>query len=351
MVTNGSDGQVVMSAGSHVKRYLLETVPTFQRLNALREKGWNNPQGDRYFARQRRNADTASDQQAHFFLKMMKDVGREIHDATRIFDVRTLDNGPAKILDMCMAPGAFTYLAMEKNPGAQARAFSLPPDKGGHEVLIPPNPDLTIEFVDITMLAADMGVNRIPLSHPEAHEFLPKKLYPQDVFDLAICDGQVLRTHHRAAHRESREVTRLALTQLAIAVEHMKPGGSMLILIHKVEAWKSVMLLRTFSRFSNVKVFKPRRAHAKRGSCYIVASNIQPQHEDAIRAVRTWKQLWKSATFDTESDFERLSASLEPDVNEVLGDFGATLVGFGQQPWEIQADALDKAPFVRGWGS
>ncbi|KAI0976560.1 hypothetical protein F4678DRAFT_468763 [Xylaria arbuscula] len=316
--TIGSDGPVVVRGGGQIKRYLLETVPAFQKLSALREEGWNNPEGDQYFAKQRQVADSPSDEQAQFFLELMKRVGREIHNATRIFDVRTSNHEPPKILDMCMAPGAFLYLAMEHSPGSRARAFT-----------------------------ADMGVDYIPPSHPEAHEFLPKKFSPEDVFDLAICDGQVLRTHHRAPHRQSGEATRLVLTQLAIAVEHMKPGGSMLILIHKVEAWNSVILLRTLSRFSKVKVFKPRKAYAKRGSCYIVASNIQPQHEDAIRAVRTWKQLWKSANFDTESDFERLSVSLEPDVNEVLEDFGATLVRLGKKVWEIQATALAKAPFFK----
>ncbi len=199
------------------------------------------------------------------------------------------------------------------------------------------------------MLAGDMGVDSIALSHPEAHEFLSRKLYPEDVFDLIICDGQVLRTHHRAAYRERREATRLSLTQLAIALEHMKPGGTMLVLLHKVESWKSVTLLRAFCKFSDVKVFKPRRAHTKRSSCYMVASNIQPQHEDAIQAVRVWKMLWKAATFDTESEFSRLSESLEPDVDEVLEDFGVKLVGLGKNVWEIQANALAKAPFVRDW--
>ncbi|KAI1426797.1 hypothetical protein F5Y12DRAFT_783819 [Xylaria sp. FL1777] len=340
--------QAGVNANNQINHYLLERVPSFRTLMDLRDKGWNNPAGDEYFAKQRQTADTPNDQQAYFFFEMMKTVGREIHNATRVFRIRAQTGRRPKILDTCMAPGAFLHLAMEHNPEAQALAFSLPLEKGGHKVLVPPNPNITVEFADITMLAADMGVDHIPSSHPEAHEFLARKLSPDDVFDLAICDGQVLRTHSRAAYREIREPIRLSLTQLAIALEHMNPGGTMLVLLHKVESWKSVQILRAFCRFSLVKVIKPRRAHAKRSSCYMVASNIQPQHEDAIQAVRAWKQIWKAATFDTESEFCRLSKSLEPDVEEVIGDFGVKLVGLGTKAWEIQADALAKAPFVRG---
>ncbi|KAF2967450.1 hypothetical protein GQX73_g6104 [Xylaria multiplex] len=279
---------------------------------------------------------------------MMESIARQIHDATGVFDVRETDGGPFTILDICMAPGAYLHVAMQHNPGAQARAFSLPLEKGGHKVLRR-NLKVDMEFIDITMLGEDMGVDSITISptHPDADEFLHRRFYPEDVFDLAICDGQVLRTHSRAAYRESKEPTRLTMTQLAISLEHMKPGGTMLVLLHKVESWKSVLILRTFCKFSDVKTFKPTKAHATRSSCYMVASNIQPQHEDAVRAVQTWKQLWRAATFATESEFANLAESLEPDVEEVLGDFGTRLVGLGKEVWDTQARALTKAPFVR----
>ncbi|KAI0534572.1 hypothetical protein GGR58DRAFT_516043 [Xylaria digitata] len=347
-VSTLSYDEAVEYASKRINTYLLERVPKFRTLMNLREKGWKSPAGDAHFAKQRRQADKPTDGQSLFFLGMMGNIARQIHDATGVFNIRTKDGGMLTILDMCMAPGAFCHAAMEHNPGARARAFSLPLEKGGHKILRQ-NPNVDIEFIDITMLGEDMGVDSttIPPTHPDADEFLPRRFYPEDAFDLAICDGQVLRTHSRAAYRESKEPARLTMTQLAISLEHMKPGGTMLVLLHKVESWKSVLILRTFCKFSDVKTFKPTKAHATRSSCYMVASNIQPQHEDAIRAVQTWKQLWRAATFDTESEFASLAESLEPDVEEVLEDFGMRLVGLGKKIWETQARALSNASFVR----
>ncbi|KAI0454901.1 hypothetical protein F5B21DRAFT_503926 [Xylaria acuta] len=350
-VATSAYDQATWHANGQIKSYLLERVPKFRALTEARDKGWKNPAGDEYFAKQRRQADNSNDQQARYFFDMMKRVGREIHRVTGVFNVRTLGGGPPRILDMCMAPGAFLDLAMEHNPEAHAQAFSLPLEKGGHKVLIPPHPNIAINFVDITMLGADMGLDAIPQEHPEAQDFLPRHVSLEDAFDIVICDGQVLRTHHRAAYRESREAARLTFTQLAIALEHVKPGGTMLVLLHKIESWRCALALRTFCEFSDVRLFKQRSAHATRSSCYMVASNIRPQHQDAVRAVSTWKALWEAATFDTEEEFCRLSLSLEPDVEEVLEDFGPRLVQLGRKVWETQANALEKAPFVRSSGT
>ncbi|KAI3326524.1 hypothetical protein HD806DRAFT_551575 [Xylariaceae sp. AK1471] len=290
----GSDENTIV--GQHIKLYLLERVPQFRRLTKLREKGWGNPAGDQFFKKQRQRADKASDRTACYFFEMMKGVGREIHSATGLFHIRTPDGGPSKILDMCMAPG----------------------------------PKTAIDFLDINMLAADMGVEVVPPEHPDTHNFLPRLLHPEDVFDLVLCDGQVLRMHSRAEYREKREAVRLTLTQLVIALEHVKPGGTILALIHKVKSWKCVFLLQIFCKFSSVQVFKPKRGHAKRSSCYL-----------------TWKQLWKTATFKTEEKYKQLVRSLEPNVKEILDDFGPMLVKLGRAVWETQAATLAKAPFVR----
>ncbi|KAI0861113.1 hypothetical protein F4860DRAFT_503487 [Xylaria cubensis] len=331
-----------------IKLYLLERVPEFHALTEAREKGWKNPAGDEYFAKVRNEADSHTKKQDRYFFNMMKFIGQEIHRVTGVFNTKTPDGGLSNILDMCMAPGAFLDVAMEHNPEPHAQAFSLPLEKGGYRVQIQPHPNIAINFVDITMLAADMGLDTIPQEHPEAQDFLPRNLSPEDTFDVVICDGHVLRTHPRLAYRETREAARLLFTQLAIGLEHLKPGGTMLVLLHKVETWRCVLILRAFCGFSDVRLFKQRGAHAKRSSCYMIASNIQSRHEDALRAVGTWKMLWKAATFDTEEEFCRLSLSLQPDVQKVLEDFGPRLVQLGREVWETQANALGRAPFVQG---
>jgi hypothetical protein len=111
-----------------------------------------------------------------------------------------------------MAPGGFLATALRLNPRACALGFSLPPSEGGHKVLLPEDPNIEVRFLDITMLAADMGVSDIPPENPEAKSFFPRPFNPGQVFDLVLCDGQVLRTHVRACYRETREASRLTLT-------------------------------------------------------------------------------------------------------------------------------------------
>ncbi|KAI0187253.1 hypothetical protein F4808DRAFT_452461 [Astrocystis sublimbata] len=331
-----------------IKAYLMERNLNFRTLSELRDKGWKNPAGDEYFAKQRHRADNSDDEQALRFFDMMKRVGQTVHRATGAFNIHAQPGEPTAILDMCMAPGGFLDVALACNPEAHAKAFSLPPEKGGHTVLIPPRPNIAINLVDITMLAADMDVETIPPEHPDACEFLARQFAPEDAFDIVICDGQVLRTHHREAYREIREPARLLFTQLALGLEHMKPGGTMLVLLHKIESWRCVLLLRTFSAFAHVRLFKQKGPHAKRSSCYLIASNVQPRHRDAQEAVRAWKMLWKVATFGTEEEYCAAVQKLEPGVEDVLGDFGETLLGLGNRVWETQAEALGRAPFVNG---
>src|SRR2546423_6558730 len=78
------------------------------------------------------------------------------------------------------------------------------------------------------------------VTKPDARSLLPQQFDPGQLFDLVLCDGQVLRTHVRAPYREMREARRLAVTQLAIGLEHLRIGGTMVVLLHKVEATDTV---------------------------------------------------------------------------------------------------------------
>ena len=148
----------------------------------------------------------------------MKDIGEELADNTAAFESHmplSLDN---KILDMCMAPGGFLATAFNKLPNATAVAFTLPRKAGGHQVFLDDYLREKVEEqrIDITMLAKDMGIDSIPQDHEEANKFLPQHLFPDQRFNLVICDGQVLRTHERPSYREGKEAMRLITTQLAL---------------------------------------------------------------------------------------------------------------------------------------
>ncbi|RAO73449.1 uncharacterized protein BHQ10_009461 [Talaromyces amestolkiae] len=278
---------------------------------------------------------------------MMKTIAYDMHQVTGIFHMKNASRDGYSVLDMCMAPGGFLAIALSCNPEAQAVAFSLPIINGGHQVLLPKRPNVTLKFFDITMLAEDMGLSSIPHEHPDAGNFLPSQFDPRQSFDLIICDGQVLRNHGRADYRERTEASRLCLTQLTIALNHLTPGGTMIVLLHKVEALATVQLLQTFAKFATVQLFKHTRFHAKRSSFYMLATNIRSDSEDAKTAIERWKLQWKIATFGTDKDYGgeiRLDMS---DVEVLLKEFGPQLISLGRRIWEIQANALENAPFIR----
>ncbi|PGG97287.1 hypothetical protein AJ79_09273 [Helicocarpus griseus UAMH5409] len=328
--------------------YLVENVAEFRKLNGLRKKGWNSKYGDRFFERQRAIADNPDTKAVKHFYYMMGKIGNEIHLSTGAFRVSRSREDPM-ILDMCMAPGGFVKKALELNPKSRALAFSLPPSKGGHEVLLPESPKVALRFLDITMLAADMGVAEIPADHPDAKNFLPQQFQSEQLFDLIFCDGQVLRTHERAAYRNClmREPCRLTVTQLALGLEHVRENGTMIVLLHKLESWESVQVLYTFSKFCSVRVFKPGRFHAKRSSFYMVATKIQNRHPEAVLAVSRWKQLYRAATFGTDEEYKEENEENGLRVETVLEEFGPELVRLGRDIWNIQAAALAKAPFMK----
>ncbi|KAL5332906.1 hypothetical protein BJX70DRAFT_406818 [Aspergillus crustosus] len=309
-------------ATAAVVEYLRREAPEFQRLSELRQKN------------QRRNADKADTKTAHFFYKMMRSVADEMDRETDAFWIPNLNLHEQHILDLCMAPGGYLSTALRVNPTASALAFTLPQSKGGHGVLLPLNSNsrVTLKSLDITMLAGDMGMlpDTIPEAHPDADSFILASHFTQgQSFDLALCDGQVLRTHERAAYRGAREATRLITTQLALALEHLKPRGTLVLLLHKADSIHNVRVLYTFAKFASLRLFKPKKAHATRSSFNLVASGVRSDCEEAVQAVKKWKEVWKIATFGTDEMYREVTTRL------------------GREIWKIQVDALEKAPYVK----
>lgn len=276
----------------------------------------------------------------------MQKIGQELHDSTGAFTIGSSQGNPPNFLDLCMAPGGFLGIAMQLNPHSTATAYSLPVVIGGHKILLPTNSNVKIRLLDVTLLAADLGVEEIPKDHPDRGNFLPREFSNGRVFDAVICDGQVLRTHTRASYRENREARRLTVTQLALGLEHIKSGGTMIVLLHKVEAMDTIELLYRFNRFSVVKLFKSSKSHAKRSSFYMVATDIQTGHSEVAMAISQWKRMWEVATFGSGDEYESQLRENSSRAQDVLDDFGPELVRMGKKIWDTQARALFKAPFV-----
>lgn len=371
--TEDAEDEAFESANTIVTTYLRANVPIFDELCETRKKvscspashtytgkaegdektnpdapqGWENPAGDAHFQKQQKTADNANEKVSKIFYNMMKSIAADMHAATGAFTIHT--DGTPRILDMCMAPGGYLATALSKNPGATAVGFSLPESQGGHKTRVPRTKDVQIRYLDITMLAEDMGFadDRVPADHPDRDSFLPRQLGEDEDFHLVLCDGQVLRTHDRAEYRQRCEARRLTLTQLALGLGHLRPGGTMVVLLHRVESWNNVQLLRDFCGFAGVRLFKPAKSHATRSSFYMVARDVRSRCPEALAAVARWKKAWEAATFRLDDGEWEEFRRREPDPHEVLREFGEELVRLGTGVWEIQAEALKSAPFIR----
>ena len=278
----------------------------------------------------------------------MCQIGDELHNSTKALSLPSARSRRPSVLDLCMAPGGFTASMLKRNPNAKACGISLPPSQGGHKILLPnwqTNSRIQVCFLDITMLAAEMDATDIPAEHPDAANFLPDRPYHGEQFDLIFCDGQVLRMHPRAEYRERHKAWRLLTSQLVLALQRIRANGKIVALLHKVDAWDTVVLLYTLSKFSSLRLFKPEKKHAIRSSFYVVAEQIQPQSVDALHAVATWRNEWYIATSGTDAEYRQNRIGSYGNVHEV-SDFGTQLIRLGEPIWGIQSAALSKASFI-----
>ncbi|KAI5922376.1 hypothetical protein F4810DRAFT_674695 [Camillea tinctor] len=375
-MTTKTDGQTMPK--SSIPRliwdsYLTKNSPAYRELTDLRRQGWQNRDGDTHFAHQRQRADNPTAQGKVRFFTMMEQIGDEMDSFSSIL---TLPDGPPfsrlRVLDLCFSPGGFVSTIMKRNPDALVCGVTLPLSLGGHEVMLPSwktNPRLRVKFCDLTMCAADMGVDAsvIPEGHPDRANFdFSTRLFPADrwqntevdeAFDLVICDGQVLRTHApmRAAYRENREASRLTLAQLVIGIQRLRKvrdnghNGRLVMLLHKVDALDTAMLLRTISTFAKIRLFKPRQKHAIRSSFYLLATEVRTESDEAAQAINEWRKDWTVATFGTEDEWiSRRNGKLynSEAVSKLITEFGQEIIQLGEPVWRIQASALKKAPFI-----
>lgn len=337
-------------------------------------KGWENPSGDTFFQNRRNKADTADGKARRVFYTMMKEIGFEMNNATLALFLgghHADSSAKAQVLDLCIAPGGYSAAVLELNPTASIDALTLPQNEGGHQVLIHfgrRDPRVQILFTDITMLGTEFGVNlgsSIPTDQCvfDATKLSTLRPYFGRQYDLVLCDGQVLRSQKREACREMHEPTRLLNAQLILGLQRIRPGGTMIILLHKLEKWHTIELIRSFSNFASISLFKPAKKHAIKSSFYLIAKNIQPQEPVAKLAVNQWRKLWHRATFGSQghdhghddpdlhsTDDGFLTTGHDPAATAAaLEDFGPRLVSLGRTVWTIQADALEKLFSGKDW--
>ncbi|KAK4166985.1 hypothetical protein QBC43DRAFT_286379 [Cladorrhinum sp. PSN259] len=347
-----------------IQSYLRQHLAVYRELCEVREAGHENEECEAYFQKQRNRADDANTEVQLGFFKLMRTIGSKLDDATSALTIQRRGKPRPAILDLCLAPGGFSFAALKRNGWSTiVRGISLPPAQGGHEVLLrnvssedTTNATKFVDYRDITLLAEEMGVplSDIPASHPDRDLFSSDRPYFGRKFDLVICDGQVLRTHERGEHRQEHEAVRLLTSQLVLGLQRIRSGGTMVILLHRADIWPSINLIYTLSRCSgSVELFKPLTAHRMRSSFYLIVKDVKPGQEAAVQAVERWKAQWKIATFGEEVMDEREWEALGGiqgsaiKAEAVLKEFGNELLRLAEPVFAVQLEALRNAPWMR----
>ena len=300
--------------------------------------------------RQSSDHSTHEDGGRHF--NLMKRIGDEMQRKTRALN---LQQPRAEVLDLCMAPGGYTASVCKYSPQAHVSAITLPECQGGCQVFARHGSGSRVEVMqaDITMFAAEFGVTEIPPdSQVDAAKFSFERPFLKP-FHLIFCDGHVARTQEVMSDSRVTEVSRLTCSQLIFAMQRIKSGGTLIILLHGADLYHNVKLIRFFDKVSRIQLFKPARGHAKKSSFYLVAKDMQPGRMVAKAAVSKWKQTWKDATFPStaaptgdgnhaQDEAEALfkQAEREKDSSELIRGFGERLIELAEPLWEIQKKAL-----------
>ncbi|PSN58767.1 hypothetical protein BS50DRAFT_538316 [Corynespora cassiicola Philippines] len=321
----------------------------YQKLHSLQVKGWNSPEGDAYFQRRQWKTLAPNDKAKRRMFGMMQSIAKDMDLKTSAF---SSSSTKPNALDLCMAPGGFLSYFLKRFPDGTADAITLPEENGGHEVLLSLDHrkrSIKVTYTDVTMFSGVFGVNDIPKDHPEEQMFLPSWPYMENSYDLVICDGQTLRTQKLAEYRQKCEQSRLFNSQLVLALKSVRPGGTIIALLHRTHKWRTFTLLRMFNKFSNIQLFKHERFHAEKSSFYLIAKNVQPQRQEAIDAMESFRQNWICGTFpDTYERNEENDDGSNENVQFKLGDFGAQFCDLVRPIWEVQAAALENASWMKG---
>lgn len=279
----------------------------------------------------------------------MREIAREINNATQfITDIEAHRSNehrapPPRVLDLCMAPGGFSEEVRQSiSPLAVFNGITLPLNDGGHTLLIENSSRLKVEFLDITMLATEMGFKEadIPLDHPDHKLFRFDQPFFNQTYDLILCDGQVLRTHKRQEYREKTEALRLNVSQLVFALQHIKSGGSFVMLLHNADSPHILNLIYTFRKFSSrIHIFKPTKYHIIRSSFYFVAKGVNPLSPHAVDAVNEWKKIWATCTIHRTGEEPQIS---DENIRIILDDFGEEFIKMCEPMWKMQCGELSR---------
>ncbi|KAI1784462.1 hypothetical protein LXA43DRAFT_1042378 [Ganoderma leucocontextum] len=335
-------------------------VPELAELAQLRRKGWSDEGLDGHFTRQRKVADRSPHASEVFWFEMMKKGMSEMDGAVNILPKQ---HTPFEFLDVCCCPGGFSSFSLHKNPSARGVGLSLPVSSGGHPFMLEGHLRPRYDFIEKDILEYDLSP-RVPGTLDSPDRFPDSML---ERFQLVIIDGHALRTYTsptqpplddiKEAHLSYRDSLHIA--QLIVALEAVRPGGTILTRLSHLESFPATHVLYLLDRLSDeLVVYKPHSMHAYRGTFYVVAKGVLGHRapgdhlELKARYVAGLRQLWSELRWGGPGGCGRRMASGDLDfvvsTEEILGEYLDRLITLGRGVWRTQAQGLRRLFAKRG---
>lgn len=313
--------------------------PELQRLGELRALGWQEDKLDRAFVKQHSVADNADRKLQQYWFHNMKKIMREIDNHTGCIPFRRLD-----FLDLGCCPGGFSSYILTKNRKARGIGVSLPVEEGGHESMLENEfqPRFDLYFADITSF--QLGPSTI--DH-ERFWSLPTPI-SSGRFDLVIVDGHQLRTQV-SEYAAPWDIDRLLISQIIIALQTVRPGGTIIIkLTHPESIMTAKVLFLLESLSKRLSTYKPRTMHTKRGSFYAVARGLGKGAQGALlpQMLQALRRVWVEITSGGDEGKGRFLLWEDLDFAITIDDLEGTylywLIDLGRDVWKVQGHALKK---------
>ncbi|EIN04010.1 hypothetical protein PUNSTDRAFT_77041, partial [Punctularia strigosozonata HHB-11173 SS5] len=307
--------------------------------------GWSDETLNDHFARQRASADTAGHELSLIWFNRMKDVLREVDKGTYCIEW----TGPLQFLDLgrvpiSCCPGGFTSYILNHHPRATGVGVSLEEAKGGHPYLLEHR--LRSRF---TLHSADILSFNLGTQSPDGEVDHPPIAEYKRHFGLVLVDGHYLRAQ-RAAHPDTPwDRHRVLISQLILALQTVKIGGTLIVKMSHPEAVPVAKLIRMLDLLSQtVRLWKPWSLHSTRGSFYVVAQGVglgergdRLQHY-ASQLKEVWQKLYSGGKqgrgrFMVDSDFDFVITN-----EDVVETYLHRLVKLATPVWRRQAVALQQ---------
>lgn len=176
--------------------------------------------------------------------------------------------------------------------------------------------------------------------------------WPTKSFDIILCNHGVARRGDKANPRPDEEVEndllRMHAAHIMFSLLHVKEGGTVILLLKKIEAWDTIQILYAFSQFSELSTFKSTDIYAAVAPFVLVAKRVRPGSRAARDLYKKQKWLWLSVTAPEALNALVPISRKEPSIEEVLKSFGNEYLKLGRQPWEAQLKGVREAIVAAG---